>query len=792
MCPVSMTYSAIPALRVDPELAAEWEPRLTLPDYERGALCGMAMTEKQGGSDVRAGTTRAEPAGDGAYELTGHKWFCSHPMGAVFLVLAQAPGGLSCFVVERGPGFELQRLKDKLGTRSLASSEVEFRGAPARLLGEEGRGVATIIEMVTHTRLDCVIGSAAGMRRGVAEAVHHARHRSAFGALLAEQPLMVNVLADLTVESEAATASALRLARAYDEDDRAFRRFGTAVMKYWICKRATMHAAEALECLGGNGYVEESPMPQLLRDAPLNGIWEGSGNVISLDVLRALAREPEGLPAFLAECERGRGADARLDAHLDALPAALTPLAGDDAQWSARRAVEALALAFQGSLLVRARRRRPWPTRSAPAGSATRAGACSGRSRPAWTGRRSSRGRSRSDAPDSLSPRMTVRDLLGDGPAVDVTALAYDNRAVRPGSLFFCVPGFTRDGHDFAPDAVARGAVALVVTRPLGLGVPEVEVADVRAAMARAAARFHGDPTATLPVVGITGTSGKTTTTHLVRHLLESAGRPCGLLGGVTSVVGGEERPAVRTTPEAIDLQATFRSMLDAGDAACAMEVSSHALELRRVDGVRFAVAAFTNLSQDHLDFHPDMETYFAAKERLFLEFDVGVPVVGVDDAWGRRLAASVPGAVTRLDRRAPRTGRAADLRARLDGTSFTVRSPAGTADVELPLRGRFNAANALVAMACCAPLGLPLDAMAAALASARPVPGRVQAVDEGQDFAVLVDYAHKPGALEKVLASARDVAVRARRSSSSGQAATATRRNVPSWARSRHGWRTR
>ncbi len=308
----------------------------------------MAMTEKQGGSDVRAGTTRAEPAGDGRFELTGHKWFCSHPMGAVFLVLAQAPGGLSCFVVERGPGFELQRLKDKLGTRSLASSEVEFRGAPGRLLGEEGRGVATIIEMVTHTRLDCIVGSAATMRRGVAEAAHHARHRSAFGAPLAEQPLMVNVLADLAVESEAATASALRLARAYDEDDRPLRRFATAVMKYWICKRATPHAAEALECLGGNGYVEESPMPRLLRDAPLNGIWEGSGNVISLDVLRALAREPEGPPAFLAECERGRGADRRLDAHLDALPGTLAELGGEDAQWLARRAVEDLARRLPG------------------------------------------------------------------------------------------------------------------------------------------------------------------------------------------------------------------------------------------------------------------------------------------------------------------------------------------------------------------------------------------------------------------------------------------------------------
>ena len=353
MCPVSMTYSAVPALRVDPALAAEWEPRLTLPDYERGALCGMAMTEKQGGSDVRANTTRAEPAGDGWWELTGHKWFCSYPPCDIFLVLAQAPAGLSCFVVERGPGMEFQRLKDKLGTRSLPSSEVEFRGAAARMLGEEGRGVATIIEMVTHTRLDCVIGSAAGMRRGVAEAVWHARHRSAFGRRLAEQPLMVNVLADLAIESEAATATALRLARAYDERDQALRRFATAVLKYWVCKRAAPHAAEALECLGGNGYVEESPMPQLLRDAPLNGIWEGSGNVMSLDVLRAMARESESLPAFLAECELARGGDPRLDAHLNALPGTLSALSGPDAEWLARRAVEDLAVAFQAALLVR-------------------------------------------------------------------------------------------------------------------------------------------------------------------------------------------------------------------------------------------------------------------------------------------------------------------------------------------------------------------------------------------------------------------------------------------------------
>jgi putative acyl-CoA dehydrogenase len=312
----------------------------------------MAMTEKQGGSDVRANTTQAVDVGGGMWELTGHKWFCSHPMCDVFLVLAQAPAGLSCFVVERGPGMEIQRLKDKLGTRSLASSEIEFRAAPGRLLGEEGRGVATIIDMVTHTRLDCIIGTASAMRRAVAEAVHHTRHRSAFGALLADQPAMINVLSDLALESEAATATALRLARAYDEGDTNMRRFGTAVLKYWITKRSIPMIAEALECLGGNGYVEESPMPTILRDVGVNGIWEGSGNVMALDVLRAMAREPEGLPAFLAECELGRGSDARLDAHLDTLPASLAGLA-DDAQWQARRIVEDLALAFQASLLVR-------------------------------------------------------------------------------------------------------------------------------------------------------------------------------------------------------------------------------------------------------------------------------------------------------------------------------------------------------------------------------------------------------------------------------------------------------
>jgi putative acyl-CoA dehydrogenase len=364
MCPVSMTYAAIPALRDGaPELAARWEPRLTAPDYDAGALAGMAMTERQGGSDVRANITRAHPAGDGSYELHGHKWFCSYPPCDVFLVLAQAPAGLSCFLVERGPGMEFQRLKDKLGTRSLPSSEVEFRGIAGRLVGEEGRGVPAIIRMVNHTRLDCLLGSTTSMRRGTLEAIHHARHRSAFGRLLAEQPAMRNVLADLSIESEAATAAALRIARSYDEDEAPLRRFATAVMKYWITKRAAAHAAEALECLGGNGFVEDSGMPVLYRDAPLNSIWEGSGNVAALDVLRAIVKEPEGLPAFLAECELAAGGDRRLDAHLaavrDRLAAAFGDGAGDpaerlyDSQFGARRLVEELAVGFQASLLVR-------------------------------------------------------------------------------------------------------------------------------------------------------------------------------------------------------------------------------------------------------------------------------------------------------------------------------------------------------------------------------------------------------------------------------------------------------
>ncbi len=350
MCPVSMTYAAVPALRDGaPELAAEWEPRLTALDYDCGALAGMAMTERQGGSDVRANITRAEDAGDGWYDLQGHKWFCSYPPCDIFLVLAQAPAGLSCFVVERGAGMEFQRLKDKLGTRSLPSAEVEFHGARARLLGEEGRGVQTIIRMVNHTRLDCMLGSATAQRRGTLEAIHHARHRSAFGAKLVDQPAMRNVLAELAIESEAATAAALRIARAYDDGDpaREFRRFATAVMKYWICKRAPVHAAEALECLGGNGFVEDSGLPALYRGAPINSIWEGSGNVAALDVLRALAREPEGFQAFRAECELARGGDRHLDAHLDRLAAV------DATEYDARRVAEDLALALQSSLLVR-------------------------------------------------------------------------------------------------------------------------------------------------------------------------------------------------------------------------------------------------------------------------------------------------------------------------------------------------------------------------------------------------------------------------------------------------------
>jgi len=349
---------------------------------------------------------------------------------------------------------------------------------------------------------------------------------------------------------------------------------------------------------------------------------------------------------------------------------------------------------------------------------------------------------------------MTVRDLLGDGPAVEIGGLAYDNRSVEPGTLFFCVPGFTRDGHDFAPDAVARGAAALVVARPVGAGVPEVQVEDVRAAMATAAARFYGDPTASLPVVGITGTNGKTTTAFLVRSLLEAAGRPCGLLGTVTSVVAGVERPTVRTTPEAIDLQRTFREMLDGGDRACAMEISSHALELRRADGLRVAVAVFTNLTQDHLDFHPTMEDYFQAKRALFASPLTRVRVVNVDDPYGRRLADEFPDAVT-VGIDAPADYRATGVDTGFTGTDCTFATPDGAFDVHVPLPGAFNVANALGAWAAVRALGVEV----AALPDAARVPGRFEPVVQGQPFAVLVDYAHTPDSLENVLRAARELA---------------------------------
>jgi UDP-N-acetylmuramoyl-L-alanyl-D-glutamate--2,6-diaminopimelate ligase len=352
---------------------------------------------------------------------------------------------------------------------------------------------------------------------------------------------------------------------------------------------------------------------------------------------------------------------------------------------------------------------------------------------------------------------MTLRELLGDGPDVEITGLAYDHRKVEPGTLFFCVPGFTRDGHDFAPDAVERGAAALVVCRPLGLGVPEVQVPDMRAAMAHAAARFSGDPTAELQVVGVTGTSGKTTTAWLVRAMLEAAGQQCGLLGTVASIVGGEQRAVERTTPEAIDLQRTFREMLDAGDVACAMEISSHALELRRAEGIHCAVAIFTNLSQDHLDFHPDMEAYFLAKRRLF-ETDPRLRVACADDRYGRRLAAEFPGTITfGIDTDADL--RARDVRPDAAGSDFTLRTPDGEWPVRLGMPGRFNVLNALGAWAAARALGAAPEPLLATLADPPRVPGRFEPVEEGQPFAVVVDYSHKPGALENVLHSARAVA---------------------------------
>ncbi len=374
-CPLTMTFACRPALAHQPELLAAWEPGLLgtryeprlLPPAEKPAVTiGMAMTEKQGGSDVRANTTRARPLegkGPGAlHELTGHKWFCSAPMSDAFLTLAYTERGLSCFLVprvlpdgSRNP-FRLQRLKDKLGNRSNASSEVEYAGTRGWMVGEEGRGVRTILEMVHHTRLDCVSGSTGLMRQALTQALHHTAHREAFGRVLCKQPMMRNVLADLALEVEAATALMLRLAQAFDraaEDpgERAFARIATAVGKYWVCRRTPHMVFEAMECLGGSGYVEESILPRLFREAPVNAIWEGSGNVMCLDVLRAMTREPDSLPALLAELRLVRGSEARLDREVEALETELRR--PQDVELRARRLVERLAVALQASLLLR-------------------------------------------------------------------------------------------------------------------------------------------------------------------------------------------------------------------------------------------------------------------------------------------------------------------------------------------------------------------------------------------------------------------------------------------------------
>ncbi len=374
-CPISMTYSVLPALRHQPELAEAWEPLLLSTTYDpsfaprtekAGVTCGMGMTEKQGGSDVRANSTRAAPVagGDGGYLLTGHKWFCSAPMSDAFLMLAQADDGLTCFLVPRWlpdgtPNvFRIQRLKDKLGDRSNASSEIELAGTWAQVVGEPGRGVPTIIEMVNHTRLDCALGATAILRRGTVEAVHHAAHRRAFGGPLADKPLMRNVLADLAIEAEAATVSSMWLAGLFEAADAqadthatALRRVATPVLKYWTCKRAPAHASEALECLGGAGYVEESGLPRLFRQSPLNGIWEGSGNVICLDVLRVMGRSPESVEVLVDELAGASGLDPRLDAAMKDVQQELTDL--EDLEARARSIVERLALVLQGSLLVR-------------------------------------------------------------------------------------------------------------------------------------------------------------------------------------------------------------------------------------------------------------------------------------------------------------------------------------------------------------------------------------------------------------------------------------------------------
>jgi putative acyl-CoA dehydrogenase len=376
-CPVSMTHAVVPSLRLSPTLAEEWLPRVHSREYDPGlrdpatktsAIFGMAMTEKQGGSDVRANTTTAIEAGDGTWSITGHKWFCSAPQSDAFLMLARTEAGLSCFLVPRrlpgdqANGFFIQRLKDKLGNKSNASAEIELDHAVGRLLGEAGRGVRTIIEMVNQTRLDCILGSTAGMRQSVAEAAWHVRHRAAFGRTLIDQPAMTAVLADLQLEAEAATWTAMRIAASYDdtfgnsgEESTAFSRLATAVAKYWICKRGPQHAYEALECLGGNGYTEQFPLARRYREQPVMAIWEGSGNVIALDALRAMARQPHTVEAFLAEVGKAAGSHPDLDAHLKSLHALLTEVGGrpDQGPRMARRVVESMALALQASVLVR-------------------------------------------------------------------------------------------------------------------------------------------------------------------------------------------------------------------------------------------------------------------------------------------------------------------------------------------------------------------------------------------------------------------------------------------------------
>ncbi len=374
-CPLTMTHAAVPVLRREPALA-EWAAKAAAPHYDprdvpiaekAGITVGMGMTEKQGGSDVRSNRTRATPlAGEGEYALVGHKWFFSAPMSDGWLVLAQAPGGLSCFLLPRRlpdgsrNALRLMRLKDKLGDWANASSEVEFCGAWARRIGEEGRGVATIIEMVMLTRLDCMLGAAAEMRMALAQALHHARHRSAFGRRLVEQPLMANVLADLALESEASTALALRIARAVDAAARdpqeaAFARVATAIGKFWICRRAAGFVNEAQECLGGAGYIEESMLPRLYRQAPLNSIWEGSGNVQCLDVLRALSREPQSRQALLRELEQARGLDGAYDVAFAALQRTLDDTVAVVAEATARRVAASLAILLQAATLLQAR-----------------------------------------------------------------------------------------------------------------------------------------------------------------------------------------------------------------------------------------------------------------------------------------------------------------------------------------------------------------------------------------------------------------------------------------------------